>query len=260
VAAICRRLDGIPLAIELAAARVGPLSVGQIAQRLDDSLLLLTGGGRTAVPRHRTLRGALDWSHELLSEDEKDLFGRLSVFAGGWTLEAAEAVGAGGSVEEDYVLDLLSGLVDKSLVVEERGESEEARRRHAGFFLALAEEAEPRLWGPEDMEWLERLEVEHDNLRTALSWTLERGEAELGIQLAGALWTFWEAQGYFGEGRRWLEEALEKADLVSAAARKGARGRELVGVPSGRHQMRGGGCRRGAQAECGSRTRWRRRA
>jgi predicted ATPase/DNA-binding SARP family transcriptional activator/DNA-binding CsgD family transcriptional regulator len=243
VATICRRLDGIPLAIELAAARVGPLSVGQIAQRLDDSLMLLRGGGRTAVPRHRTLRGALDWSHELLSEDEKELFGRLSVFAGGWTLEAAEAVGAGGRVEEDAILDLLSGLVDKSLVVEkpqksgvrhrmlepvrqyarekleERGESEEIRRRHAGFFLALAEEAEPRLWGPEDTEWLERLDVEHDNLRSALSWALERGDAELGLRLAGALWRFWEAHGHYSEGKRWLEKALEKGGRASAAAR-----------------------------------------
>jgi predicted ATPase len=115
VATICRRLDGIPLAIELAAARVGPLSVGQIAHRLDDSLELLTDGGRTSAPRQRTLRGALDWSHELLDESEKLLFSRLSVFMGGWTLEAAEAVSGG----EEGVLDLLSGLVEKSLVVAE---------------------------------------------------------------------------------------------------------------------------------------------
>ncbi len=117
VADICSRLEGIPLAIELAAARVGTFSLEQIAQRLTDSLKLLTGGARTAVDRHRTLKGALDWSHDLLSEDEKKLFGRLSVFAGGWTLEAAEAVGAGGSIEEAEILDLLSGLVEKSLVV-----------------------------------------------------------------------------------------------------------------------------------------------
>jgi predicted ATPase len=243
VATVCQRVDGIPLAIELAAARVGLLSVGQIARRLDDSLMLLTSGGRTVVPRHRTLRGALDWSHELLSEDEKEFFGRLSVFAGGWTLEAAEAVGAGGSVEEHEILDLLSGLVDKSLVVEERqksgvrhrllepvrqyarekleegGESEEVRLRHAGFFLALAEEAEPGLQGPEDAEWLERLEAEHDNLRAALYWVLERGETELGLRLAGALSLFWEAHGHYGEGRRWLEEVLQKDGQASAAAR-----------------------------------------
>jgi non-specific serine/threonine protein kinase len=194
VTEICRRLEGIPLAVELAAARVGTLSLVQISERLTDSLKLLTGGARTAVLRQQTLRGTLDWSHDLLSEDEKKLFGRLAVFAGGWTLEAAEAVGAGGSVEEGEVLDLLSGLIEKSLVgtkgsdqggaryrmlepvrqfarqkLKEGEESEEARHRHATYFLTLAEQAEPRLLGPEDREWLERLEREHDNLRAALS-------------------------------------------------------------------------------------------
>jgi predicted ATPase len=244
VAEICRMLEGIPLAIELAAARVGTLSVEQISERLTDSLKLLTGGARTQMPKQRTLRGALDWSHELLSEDEKKLFGRLSVFAGGWTLEAAEAVGAGEDVQEEDILDLLSGLVEKSLVVakgfdqgrvryrllepvrqfaleklEEVGEAEEIRRRHAGFFLALAEDAEPRLRGPEDMEWLERLEAEHDNLRAALSWALEPREPQLGLRLAGALWMFWHAHGHYGEGRKWLEEALAKDDRTSVAAR-----------------------------------------
>jgi predicted ATPase/DNA-binding SARP family transcriptional activator/DNA-binding CsgD family transcriptional regulator len=242
VARICSRLDGIPLAIELAAARVG-LSVEQIAARLDDSLRLLSAGSRTALPRQRTLRGTLDWSYALLSESEQRLFCLLSVFAGGWTLEAAEAVGAGDTDQGD-VLDLLSRLVDKSLVVtettgiggvryrllepvrqyakeklEEGGEAEEVRQRHETFFLALAEEAQPKLRGPEDTEWLERLEAEHDNLRVALSWTLERGEAELGLRLAGALWTFWEAHGHYSEGRRWLEEELEKEGRASAAAR-----------------------------------------
>jgi predicted ATPase/DNA-binding SARP family transcriptional activator len=167
VARICEQLEGIPLAIELAAARVG-LSVEQIAARLDDSLRLLSAGSRTASPRQRTLRGTLDWSHALLSEPERRLFCRLSVFAGGWTLEAAEVVGAEGDTEQDEVLDLLSRLVEKSLVVaeatgggrvryrmlepirqfareklEEGGEAEEVRRRHAGFFLALTEEPEP---------------------------------------------------------------------------------------------------------------------
>ena len=242
VARICGRLDGIPLAIELAAARAG-LSVEQIAARLDDSLRLLTSGSRTALPRQRTLRGTLDWSYALLSEPERELFCRLSVFAGGWTLEAAEAVGAGDTQQCD-VLDLLSMLVDKSLVVaeatgigglryrmlepirqyameklEEGGDAEEVRRCHNTFFLALAEEAEPKLRGAEDTEWLERLEAEHDNLRVALSWTLERGEAELGLRLAGALWMFWEAHGHYSEGRRWLEKALEKEGRTSAAAR-----------------------------------------
>jgi non-specific serine/threonine protein kinase len=244
VAEICRMLEGIPLAIELAAARVGTLSAEQISERLTDSLKLLTGGTRTQMPKQRTLRGALDWSYELLSEDEKKLFGELSVFAGGWTLEAAEAVGAGEDVQEEDILDLLSGLVEKSLAVakgfdegrvryrllepvrqyaleklEEVGEVEEVRRRHAGFFVALAENAEPRLRGPEDMQWLERLEAEHDNLGAALSWALERREPQLGLRLAGALWMFWHAHGHYGEGRKWLEDALAKDDWGSVAAR-----------------------------------------
>jgi predicted ATPase len=196
------------------------------------------------LPRQQTLKGTLDWSFELLSEEEKELFGRLSVFAGGWTLEAAEAVGVGGDIEEREVLNLLSGLVEKSLVVargsdqrgvryrmlepvrqhareklEEGGKAEEVRRRHATFFLALAEEAEPRLRGPEDVEWLERLEREHDNMRTTLSWALGRGEAELALRLGGALGSFWHAHGHLGEGRKWLEAALVKDDRASVATR-----------------------------------------
>ena len=129
MAEICGRLEGIPLAIELAAARVGTLSLEQISERLEGSLELLTRGGRTAVPRQRTLRGTLDWSYDLLSEPEQTLFGRLSVFAGGWTLEASEAVGAGEGVEEGEVLDLLSGLVEKSLVVARGGDPGGARYR-----------------------------------------------------------------------------------------------------------------------------------
>jgi predicted ATPase len=253
VAEICRKLEGIPLAIELAAARVGTLSVEQISRRLTDSLKFLTGGSKTQMPKQRTLRDTLDWSHELLSEDEKKLFGRLSVFAGGWTLEASEAVGAGEGVEQSAVLDVLSGLAEKSLVVaesigeggtvryrllepsrqyaqeklEEGGEGEEVRRRHAAFFLALAEEAQPRLRTLEDRQWLERLEREHDNLRAALSWALERGEAELGLRLAGTLRLYWEAHGHAGEGRRWLEEALAMDDRASVAAR--VRALEAVG-------------------------------
>jgi non-specific serine/threonine protein kinase len=242
VAEICRRLDGVPLAIELAAARVGTLSLEQISQRLEDSLKLLTAGDRTAVPRQQTLRGALDWSHELLGEPERELFMRLSVFAGGWTLEAAEAAASG--VEGGDALELLSGLANKSLVVseptggggvryrllepvrqyaleklEENGNAQSVRRRHAEYFLTLAEEAEPELWGPEDAAWLERLEAEHDNLRAALSWALEREEAEPALRLAGALWRFWITRGYYEEGRRWCEGALEKGDRAAAQAR-----------------------------------------
>src|SRR5215213_1427703 len=244
VAEICWRLEGIPLAIELAAARVGTLSLEQISQRLEDSMKLLTGGRKTQLAKQQTLRGALDWSFELLSESERRVFRRLSVFAGGWTLEAAEAVGVGGGIEEGEVLDLLSGLVEKSLVVargsdqrgvryrmlepvrqyaqeklEESGEAESAKRAHTGYFLALAEEAEPELFGPRDVEWLERLEEEHDNMRAALYWALEGAQAELGLRLAGALLPFWEAHGHYSEGRRWIEEALKEEGRTSGTVR-----------------------------------------
>jgi predicted ATPase/DNA-binding CsgD family transcriptional regulator len=244
VAEICRMLEGIPLAIELAAARVGTLSLEQISGRLEGSLDLLTRGGRTAVPRHRTLKGTFDWSYNLLYESERKVFRRLSVFAGGWTLEASEAIASSQGVAESEVLELLSGLVEKSLVVaesteerrvryrmlepvrqyaqqklEEEGEGEEVRRRHADFFLALAEEAEPRLRGPQQKTCLERLEAEHDNMRAALSWALERGEAELALRLGGALWWFWMMRGHYGEGRRWLEAALAMDGRVSPEAR-----------------------------------------
>ena len=244
VAQICRQLEGIPLAIELATARIGVLSAKQLSKRLEDSLKVLTSGERTAEPRHQSLRATLEWSHELLSEPERVLFRRLSVFAGAWTLEAAEEVYSGEGVERDDVLELLSGLVEKSLVVaeaigedgvwryrmlepirqyareklEEGDEGEELRYRHAAFFLALAEDAEPRLRTPEDREWLERLEADHDNMRAALFWSLERAEAELGLRLAGTLWPFWEAHGHYSEASRWLEEALEKEGEGSGAA------------------------------------------
>ena len=242
VAEVCTKLEGIPLAIELAAARMDVLTAEQIAQRLDRALGLLTGG-RATDRRHRTLRATLDWSFELLSEPERKLFCRLSVFAGGWTLEAAEAVGAGDGIEEGDVMELFLTLVDKSLVVseaEEGGfryrmleplrqyaqekleESEEAqatKRAHAEYFLALAEEAEPRLWESGDKAWFGRLEREHDNIRAALSWTLEHGEAELALRLGGALRWFWSARGYYGEGRRWLERALSEEGRTSAKAR-----------------------------------------
>jgi ATP/maltotriose-dependent transcriptional regulator MalT len=197
----------------------------------------------------------LDWSYELLSEGEKRLFGRLSVFAGGWTLEAAEAVGSGEGVEESDVLELLSGLVEKSLVLAEAsgdgglryrllepvrqyalerlevsGEAGALRRRHAESFLALAEEAEQKLRGPKQATWLDRLEDEHDNLSVALSWAIERGEAELGLRLAGALWRFWRRRGHYDEGRRWLEEALAKDGRTSAGVSAAARAKALEAV------------------------------
>jgi predicted ATPase/DNA-binding SARP family transcriptional activator/DNA-binding CsgD family transcriptional regulator len=247
VARVCRRLEGIPLAIELAAARTATLSVEQIEERLEDSLKLLTTGFRSADPRHQTLRATLDWSYALLSEAEQVLFGRLFVFAGGWTLEAAEAVGSSDGVGEGDVLDPLSRLVDKSLVAVEEGEhgvmrytmlepvrqyareklresaeEDAVQRRHAGFFLALAEEAEPELAGTQQQAWLKRLEREHANLRGALAWALDTADSieprehrtELGLRLAGALGRFWGVYGP-GEGRRWLEKGLAKAGAAS---------------------------------------------
>jgi predicted ATPase/DNA-binding CsgD family transcriptional regulator len=250
VAEICRMLEGIPLAIELAAARVGTLSVEQISERLEGSLALLTRGGRTAVPRHRTLKGTLDWSHELLSESERKVFRRLSTFAGGWTLEASEAVASGQGLAESEVLDLLSGLVEKSLVgakgsdegglryrllepvrqyalekLKESGEAEAAKRAHARYFLALAQEAEPELLGPREAQWYDRLEEEHDNIRAALTWSLEQGaDPELGLRLAGAIWWFWHRHGHLREGLRWLEEGLARRGGASAIARAKALG------------------------------------
>jgi predicted ATPase/DNA-binding SARP family transcriptional activator/DNA-binding CsgD family transcriptional regulator/Flp pilus assembly protein TadD len=243
VAQVCTRLEGIPLAIELAAARVGILSAGQIFERLDHSLKLLTGDERTADHRHRTLRATLDWGYQLLDEPEQALFGRLSAFAGGFTLKAAERVGARGEgIEEEDVLELLTMLVDKSLVVAEEswergarfrllepvrqyareqlnasGEAEAIGSRHAEFFLALAEEAEPELKGPRQVEWLDRLETEHDNLRAALSWSLGRG-GDVGPRMAVALCLFWYTRGYLSEGRTYLEE-VARSDVVPARVR-----------------------------------------
>jgi predicted ATPase len=233
VAEVCRKLEGIPLAIELAAARVRVLSVAQISERLERSFRFLATDSLTAAPRQRTLRATIEWSYGLLSEDEQALFRRLSVFSGGFTLEAAEAVCAGDGIEEDEVLELLSHLVDKSLVLAAEGDgearyrlletmrqyageklddsAEEAagtKRRHAGFFLKLAEEAEPAMLGPTQQAWVGRLEREHDNFRAALGWLREEGEVELGLRLAGALGRFWFFRGYYTEGRAWLEAFL----------------------------------------------------
>jgi predicted ATPase/DNA-binding SARP family transcriptional activator len=249
-AQICSGLDGIPLAIELAAARVPVLSMQEIAARVSDSLALLTQGSRTALAHHHTLRATLDWSFSLLDERERILWQRLSVFAGGFTLEAAEGVCAGKarglcpvSVAQTDVLDLLTRLVKKSLVtVAKQGEqvryrlleivrqygaerleqSKEAgavRRRHAYFFLRMAERAEPELRGPDQLVWLTRLEREHDNLKAVLGWAREKGEAEAGLRMAGALWRFWEVRGYLREGFKWLSELNARAQNSPASLR-----------------------------------------
>jgi len=246
VAQVCHQLDGIPLALELAAARVKALRVEQIAARLAerDRFDLLTGGSRSALPRLQTLRAAIDWSHGLLTEPERALLRRLSVFAGGWTLEAAEGVCVGDGVKAHDVLDLMTQLVNKSLIIAEReqgqearyrmletirqyaierlleaGEAERTRNRHFEFFMQWAERVEPLVRGLQQLEWLNRVEAEHDNLRAALEWGLaqaERGEASL--RLAGALFSFWYRRGYISEGRAWLARALANPAAPSAGA------------------------------------------
>ena len=260
VAQVCWRLDGIPLAIELAAARVRSLSAEGISRRLDDRFRLLTGGSRTALPRQQTLRALIDWSYDLLTEPEKGLLRRLSVFAGGWTLAAAEAVCAGEQEEEWQVLDLLTSLVDKSLVVYEEGsgdgdryrfletvrqyagdrllengEAEAGRRRAAVWFLGFAEEGEPRMVGPEQASWLRHLETEHDNLRASLAW-FERHDAaaeepaEGSLRLAGALNRFWAVRGHYAEGRQWVTKALESAKEREGSSVSAVRARALFGA------------------------------
>lgn len=250
VARVCRKLDGVPLAIELAAARVTALAVEQVAARLENALELLNSGNRTAERRHQTLRATLEWSHRLLSERERELFGLLSIFAGGWGLEAAEAVVARSGLRENEVLDLLSALVDKSLVLAEAspgageilryrmlepvrqyarerlwesGEEERAGAAHASYYLSLAETAEPELLGPRPVAWLERLETEHGNLRAALGWFLDEspasgGRAGTGLRLAAALGRFWNTYGP-GEGRGWLERGLARSDAAPSPLR-----------------------------------------
>jgi len=252
VAEICARLEGLPLAIELAAVRIKLLPPQAMLSRLGNRFKLLTGGPRDFSERQRTLRSTIEWSYELLGEGEKVLFARFAVFSGRRTLEAIEAVcDAQGDLPVD-VLDGASSLLDKSLLYQEEGfdgepsfvmletihefalekleessDAEAIKRAHAEYFLALAEEAEPGLWGAEDAAWLDKLEKEHDNMRAALSWTIEYEEAELALRLGAALRWFWYMEGYYGEGRRWLEAALGKDWGVAAEAR--ARALEGVG-------------------------------
>ena len=233
IAQICHRLDGIPLAIELAAVRVKTMSVEQLSRRLDDRFNLLTGGSRTALPRQQTLRSLIEWSYELLTEHERILLQRLSVFLGGWTLEAAEAVCAGGAIVSIEVMDLLSKLVDKSLVLLdhagrykfletirqyakekllESNQEEQVSKRHLDYFLKLARDGEPHLrYGREQLAWLNRLETEHDNFRVALKWSIDRG-IEAGLELTASLLWFWQLRGYFAEGFDNFEKALAVSD------------------------------------------------
>ena len=257
VAEICVRLDGLPLAIELAAARIKLFPPQAMLARLGRRLELLRGGARDMPDRHQTLRHAIAWSYDLLEAGEQALFRRLAVFARGCTLEAAEAVcqavhdpaaGPGQSLE---VLDGVASLVDKSLLRQQEqasgeprfrmletireyglecltasGEEPAVRRAHADYYLALAEAAEPALTGPEQATWLERLEAEHDNLRAALRWAEESGEAEIGLRLAGALCQFWLIRGHLREGQEWLARLL---GLAGASPYTAARAKALTG-------------------------------
>ncbi|MBI5302794.1 MAG: tetratricopeptide repeat protein [Chloroflexi bacterium] len=262
IAQICARLDGMPLALELAAARVKTLSVEQIAARLDDRFRLLTTGSRTAPTRQQTLRGAMDWSYDLLSAQEQIALNRLSVFAGGWTLDAAEFVcaeeqGGRGAGEKDSpllprapapLLDVLSRLVDKSLVMVEirdgatryrmletirqyareklieSGERENVQNRHLEYFVKLADEAEPNLHGAGQMTWFNRLDNEYDNLRNALEWSASEDRVEKGLRLGGALYRFWLTRGYWNEGYQRLDSLLK---IKGAEQRTLARGKAL---------------------------------
>jgi predicted ATPase len=243
-AQLCRRLDNLPLAVELAAARTSVFSPAQILERLSKRLDLLKGG-RDAEPRQQTLRATIEWSYGLLSNQEKAHFARFAVFAGGCTLEAAEVVA-------DADLDDLQSLVDKSLLrhtenrfsmletireyaaerLEESGEAEKVRRRHAEHFLALTEEAEPYL-GQLSREWLDRMEREHDNLRAALDRFDGSGETQLGLPLAGAVSEFWDERGHQIEGRRRLENALRADERPTAARAKALVGAASLAVSAG---------------------------
>jgi predicted ATPase/Tfp pilus assembly protein PilF len=252
VAEICVRLDGLPLAIELAVARSKVLTPSALLARLTNRLDLLTGGSRDLATRQQTLRGTIAWSYDLLDANERILFARLGIFVGGASLTAAEAIvtgmqqramGAQVSSQPSLAvleLDLLNGLsslIDKSLLRQfEAGDSEPRfsmletirdyaterliegdeyeplRYAHAQYFLALAEQAEPELTGPQQADWLDRLEGEHDNLRAALAWAREQNAAEAALRMAGALWRFWYTRGHLSEGRRWLDQALAMVD------------------------------------------------
>jgi predicted ATPase/transcriptional regulator with XRE-family HTH domain len=253
-AEICRRLDGLPLAIELAAAWTRLMPPPELLAKLNRRLPLLVGGPHDLPARQRTMRDAIGWSYDLLDGRQQRLFRRLCVFTGGCTLEAAEAVAAGkrgndGQGESEilspFVLDDLAALVDRNLIraqsedrpgvaesrlsmletlreygleqLEESGEAEDVRRVHATYYLALAEAAERQLAGPRGAVWGQRLEAEHDNVRAALAWLLVAGDARASLRLAGALWRFWSQRGHLSEGRQWLRDVLELADRAGTS-------------------------------------------
>jgi predicted ATPase/DNA-binding CsgD family transcriptional regulator len=232
VAEVCARLDGLPLAIELAAARLRHLRLDALLGRLELRLPLLTGGPRDAPARLRTMRDAIAWSHDLLAPEEQRLFRRLAVFAGGFTLTAAEAVAFGRADQATDSLDGIALLADKSLLrsvdqadeprfamletvreyglerLEASGEAESVRKRMAAWYVGLAERVLPELFGPDQRDWLDRLETEHDNLRAVLEWALDRGRAADAQRLVASASRFWYVRGHLSEGRVWAERAL----------------------------------------------------
>lgn len=249
IAAICRRLDGLPLAIELAAARVRVLSPTALLSRLDSALPLLSGGARDLPERQRTMRRAIEWSYDLLDEPEQRLFTRLSVFRGGWPLEAAEAVGVDEEAPIDNVLGTLSMLVEQSLVfvtsredgsdryrmlvpvrelaedyLTRNGLAGDARQRHAAFYRSLASQAAAGLTGPQQVEWLTRLETERDNVRAALDWLMSIHDWDAASELAWSLWIFWWIRGYHAEGRAWMDRLLQEGSNLSPIVRARALG------------------------------------
>jgi predicted ATPase/DNA-binding SARP family transcriptional activator len=247
-------LDGIPLAIELAAARVQALKVEQITARLDDRFRLLAGGSRTALPRHQTLLATLDWSYDLLSGNEQTMLQRLSVFTGGWSVAAAELVCEGGAIQPDDGLDILSQLTSKSLVLAERKPGEEARYRmletireyarvklaeaeeevavgdrHLDFFVMLAEEAEPQLFEPDQVSWLNKLEADHENLRAAVVYSLERKAASPAMRLVGALSWFWYTRGHYYEAME-LSSQILSSPLAQERTAARAKALSIAGI------------------------------
>ena len=239
---VCRALDGMPLAIELAAARLRTMSLDQLANRLDDRFRLLTGGSRTALPRHKTLRAVVDWSWELLTDAERMVLRRLSVFSGGASLEAAEQVCAGDGVEQEQVLELLTALTEKSLLLTEgdsapryrmldtikeyardrlaeAGESDLARHAHLAYFTGLAETAEPHLRRAEQLEWLATLEAEHDNIAVALRGALAAGEAQGAMRLAAGAGWYWWLGGHRAEGMELITAAAKMPGEVTDEVR-----------------------------------------
>ncbi len=280
VAAICARVAGLPLAIELAAASVRVLGVNEILERLDDAFDLLVGGTRTAPGRQQTMQAALDWSYRLLTPPAQVVFRRLAVFAGGCSLEAAEAVCCDGEIAGRHVLGLLTRLVDTSLVqvdtldgraryrllepvrqyAQQRlltsGEAPAVAGRHASYFLELAEQAETELHGPRQTTWLNRLARDHDNLRAASRCASEAGETERLLRVGAALFIFWMAKGFLSEGRRWLDPLLAENQTVGTpGTRLRAGSRDLADGAPGRSGTRScagrSGRRGGRRAESG---------